>query len=117
MGGDLNFTIGHVKSWGHNAQLDPLFDFMEKLLEQHHMIDIPMNKKQPTWHNRRIIELALGRRLDHFLIKEKFLGTLSNHSPIYMELAGPFQKPREPFEFNSAWLVDLDYHKLFTNYW
>lgn len=48
MGGDLNFTIGHMESWGHNAQLDPLFDFMEQLLEKHHMNGIPINKKQLT---------------------------------------------------------------------
>lgn len=70
LGGDLNFTIGHEESWGHHTQLDPLSDYMEHLLEQHHLIDIPMNKKQPTWYNRRIGNAALGRRLDRFLIKE-----------------------------------------------
>jgi len=42
------------------------------------MIDIPMNKKKLTWHNSRIGDATLGRRLDCFLIKEDFLGILSN---------------------------------------
>lgn len=77
MGGDINFTISHVEYCGHNEQLDPLYEFMEKHLEQHHIIDIPMNKKQPTWRNRRIGEASLDQRLDHFLTKESLLGTLS----------------------------------------
>lgn len=38
LGGDLNFSIGHAKSWGHNAQIDPLSDSMEQLLENHQLI-------------------------------------------------------------------------------
>lgn len=67
--------------------------------------------------------------MDRFLIKEDLLGTLTNlcqwdefegiydHSPIYMELAGPSQKPRAPYKFNLTWLQDLDCHKLVTDFW
>lgn len=44
LGGDLNFSFGHAESWGYTAQLDPLSDTMEKILEQHHLLHIPMNK-------------------------------------------------------------------------
>jgi len=102
---------------------------MEHLLEQHHLIDILMNKKKLTWYNRRIGDATLSRKLDYFLIKKDLLGTLSNfcqwvgfggifdHSPIYLELAGPSLKPKEPFKFNSTWLQDPKYHKLVTDFW
>lgn len=102
---------------------------MDHLMEHHHLIDILMNIKQPTLHNRRIGDAALGRILDQFLIKEDLLATLtnfhqwvgsggiSNHSPIYLELAGPSQKSRAPFNFNSTWLLDPGYHELVTKYW
>jgi len=102
---------------------------MENLLEKYDLIDILMNKKQSTWHNRRIGDDALGRRFDQFLIKEDFLGTLTNfrqwfgfggisdHSPIYLELDGPSLKPRAPFKFNLSWLLDPEYHKLVTQFW
>lgn len=34
LGGDLNFSLGFLESWGHMAQIDPLFDFFEHLLEK-----------------------------------------------------------------------------------
>jgi len=48
LGGDLNFSIGHEDFWGHHSQLDPLSDQLGILLEQHGLIDVPMNKKLPT---------------------------------------------------------------------
>lgn len=61
MGGDLNFSIGFGESWGSNAQVNSLSDIMEKLLERHHLIYIPMVKPQPTWHNCRIGEASLAK--------------------------------------------------------
>lgn len=102
---------------------------MEKLLEQHHLINILINKIQSTWRNRRIGDASLARRLDRLLIKENFVrtmknyhqcvgfGGISNHSPIFMELLGPFQKTRAPFKFNSTWLMVPDYIKLVTDIW
>lgn len=114
LGGDLNFSIGHAESWGHNAQLNPLSNTMELLLEQHELVDVPMNKMHPTWCNKRTGESSLARRLDCFLTKENLVKTLTNfrqwvgfggifdHSPIFLELLSPFQKPRAPFKFNST---------------
>eukprot|EP00253_Pinus_taeda_P006605 PITA_06605 len=80
-----------------------------------------MNKKLPTWQNRRTGDAARGRRLDRYLIHEDLLNSLTNyrqwvgtrgisdHSPIYLEVAGSFQKPRAPFKFNSTWLKDTKY--------
>jgi len=61
LAGDLNFSIGHAESWGCNAQLDPLLDTMEQLLEHHQLIYIPMNNIQPTWCNRRTEDASLAK--------------------------------------------------------
>lgn len=53
LGGDLNFSIGFAESWGKHAQIDPLSVFFENNLEDHNLIDIPLDKIQPTWRNNR----------------------------------------------------------------
>lgn len=117
----LNFSIGPEEFWGHHSQLDPLSDQLSILLEKHGLIDVPMNKKLPTWHNRRIGDAALWRRLDMYLIHEYLLTSLTNyrqwvgtrgisyHSPIYLEVACSFKKPRAPFNFNLTCLKDPEY--------
>lgn len=79
LGGDLNLSIGYLESWGDHAQIDPLSDLFENVLEDHSLIDIPSVKLQPTWRNKRTGEDSLARRLDHFLIKKKLLGMGSNY--------------------------------------
>eukprot|EP00253_Pinus_taeda_P016641 PITA_16641 len=88
-----------------------------------------MNKKMPKWHNRGTSEAALGRILDRYLIQEDLLHALaiyrqwvglwgiSDHSPIFLEVAGPSRKPRAPFKFNSSWLKDPNYTKTVTDFW
>lgn len=68
IGADLHFSIGNEESWGHHSQIDTLSDQLSSLLDLHGLIDVPMNKKIPTWHNRRTGEAALGRRLGRFII-------------------------------------------------
>jgi len=75
LGGDFNFSLGVGESWGHHAQLDPILEQMSMLLDSHKLSDIPMNKKVPTWHNRRTGDAALGR-LDRFLIHEDLIQKL-----------------------------------------
>lgn len=69
LGGDLNFSLGYLESWGHHTQADPLAVFFEQLLDSHNIIDIPTTKLAPTRRNRSG-EDNLARRLDRFLIKE-----------------------------------------------
>lgn len=45
------------------------------------------------------------------------MGGILDHSPIYLELLGPFPKPSAPFKFNSAWLMNPNYIKLITDFW
>lgn len=44
-------------------------------------------------------------------------GGISDHSPIYLELAGSTIKPRTPYKLNSSWLKDPDYLNMVTDYW
>lgn len=102
---------------------------MSTLLENYKLIDVLMNKKIPTWHNKRTGEVALGRRLDRFLIHEDLLrsltlyrkwvctGGLSDHSPIYLQKYGPSKNLQTPFKFNSGYLKDPDYIKLVSYFW
>lgn len=102
---------------------------MEQLLEHHHLIDIPINKMQPILCNIRTCDTSLVRQMDRFLIKEHLVRTLSNyrqwvrsggisnHSHIFLELLGPFLKPRATFKFNSTWLMDPKYIKLVNDFW
>eukprot|EP00253_Pinus_taeda_P031782 PITA_31782 len=83
----------------------------------------------PTWRNRRVGDAALTRRLDRFLMKGNLQqrlhlfrqwvgsGGLSDHNPIYLEIQGPFKKPKAPFKFNHTWLKDPAYVKLMADYW
>eukprot|EP00253_Pinus_taeda_P032140 PITA_32140 len=129
IGGDLNFSIGFFESWGAAAQRDPISDYISGLLEQHDFIDIPVQKKQPTWRNRRTGHAALARRLDRFLMKGPLVhrlqsfkqwvctGGLSDHHPIAMEILGPHQKPKAPYKFNHQWLLDPSFNGMITSYW
>jgi len=129
IGGDLNFSLGFRESWGSSAQIDPITDFMSRLLEQHDLIDIPLQKPHPTWRNRRTGSVALARRLDRFLMKGPLIhrlhsfkqwvsnGGISDHSPIAMEIQGPQLKPKAPYKFNHLWLQDPSFTNLITDFW
>lgn len=77
IGGVLNLSLGYGKSWGSQAQVDPLTEAREALLDQQYLTDVPMIKPLPTWRNRRVREASLARRLDIFLIKAPLLQKLS----------------------------------------
>lgn len=129
IGGDLNFSLGLEESWGDHTQIDPISDQMSTMLETFKFFDVPMNKKLPTWHNKRMGEAALGRRLDRFMIHENLLCTLplytqcvgiggsSDHLPIYLQIFGPSKKPRAPFKFFIGHLKDPDFINLVTEFW
>lgn len=129
LGGDLNFSLGFSESWGHSAQVDSLSDTISSLLEEHQWVDITSARIQYTWTNNRSGDHSLSRRIDKFPIKEAFLsnlprirqwvgtGGISDHHPIFMELADVNQKIRSPFKFNASWLKDPSYIQMVTNFW
>eukprot|EP00253_Pinus_taeda_P001842 PITA_01842 len=77
LGGDMNFSLGIVESWGPQATPDPLDEFFNSNLSASHLVDIHTTKIQPNLRNRRTGSTALARRLDRFLIKQALLPVLS----------------------------------------
>jgi len=77
-------------------------------------VDIPSTKIQFTWTNNRSGDHSLARRLEIFLIKEALLrilscirqwvgtGGISDHRPIFLEMANENQKIKSPFKFNAS---------------
>ena len=49
MGGDLNFSIGLVESWGLNVVPNPLSVYFEHLIDDADMLDLAMPTTFPTW--------------------------------------------------------------------
>lgn len=129
LGGDFNFSLGVGESLGHHAQPDPISEQMNMLIDSYRLVDIPMNKKVPTWHNRRTGEATLGRRLDRFLVHEDLIplfplyrqwvssSGLSDHLPILLQVSEATSKPRPPFKFFAGFLQDLDFINVVTDYW
>lgn len=75
--GDLNLSIGNVESWGHDTNIDALSDSISLLLDENHLIDIPMAQQLPIQWNRRVGDVSLARRLDWFLLKEGLIESVS----------------------------------------
>lgn len=129
LGGHFNFSLGVGESWGHHAQIDPIAEHMSMLIDAHRLVDIPLNKKLPTWHNQRTGEAALGRRLDRFMMHEDLIpffplyrqwvstGGLSDHLLILLQVSGATIKPRSPFKFFAGFLQDPDYINMVSEYW
>lgn len=129
LGGDFNFSLGVGESWGQHAQSDPIAEQMNILIDAHRLVDIPMNKKLPTWHNQHTGEAALGRRLDRFMMHEELIqlfplyrqwvssGGLSDHHPILLQVSDKKLKPRSPFKFFAGFLKEPEYMKMVSDFW
>eukprot|EP00253_Pinus_taeda_P008500 PITA_08500 len=129
IGGDLNFSLGFTESWGEAAQIDPITNYLRRLMEQYDFVDVPMQKPQPTWHNRRTGNAPLAKQLDRFLMRGPLIhrlhsfkqwvstGGISDHIPIALEIRGPHQKPKAPFKFNHLWLQDPSFTGLVSSFW
>eukprot|EP00253_Pinus_taeda_P033725 PITA_33725 len=129
MGGDLNFSLGITEAWGPSAREDPLAEFFLNLISENNLIDPSPVKLKPTWRNRRVGDDRIAKRLDRFLVAESLTSKVpmirqwveelgnSDHSPIFLDLTNPPPKPPAPFKFNSAWLQDPTFCKLFNETW
>eukprot|EP00253_Pinus_taeda_P032708 PITA_32708 len=72
LGGDLNFSLGFMESWGHMAQINLLSEVFVQMLKDYHWTDFPSAKIQHSWKNNRTGSQRLARKLDRFFIKEAF---------------------------------------------
>jgi hypothetical protein len=73
LGGDLNFSLGEVESWGPRARLDPLTYFFNHMLRRMKLIDIPPIRRCSTWRNKRVGEDRIEKRLDRFMASENLV--------------------------------------------
>jgi hypothetical protein len=73
LGGDLNFSLGEVESWGPRARPDPLTYFFNHMLRRMKLIDIPPIRLCSTWRNKRVGEDRIEKHLDHFLVSENLV--------------------------------------------
>jgi len=124
IGGDFNFSLVEVESWGPSAHPDPQAAYFRHLLSSNGFIDIAPIKLLPTWRNMRVAEACVAKRLDCFLISESMSmlpfqfrqcigsGRESNHSSVWLVFEGGPQKSASPFKFNSTWLKDEGFQKL-----
>ena len=119
-GGDLNFSMGLSEIWGVHAQIDPLTNFFQNLLENMGLVDISPLVSIPSWSNRRAGEEGICKRLDRLLVSADFLdydfllnqwigcGGVSDHQPVFLQISSPLHKAHSPFKFNADWLDHLD---------
>jgi hypothetical protein len=129
LGGNLNFSLGEVESWGPNAHLDNQAAYFRHLIDSKGIIDVAPPKMLLTWRNMRTREARVAKILDHFLISESFasfpfqfrqcVGSRgeSDHSPIWLKLEGSPIKPAAPFKFNPSWLKDKSFQHLIRTNW
>jgi len=48
IGGDLNFSLGIIETWGPYAREDPLSNFFIKIIREKKLLDINLLKLRPT---------------------------------------------------------------------
>jgi len=129
LGGDLNFSLREVESWGPRDRLDPLTYIFNHILRRMKLIDIPHIRLCSSWRNERVVEDRIKKPLDHFLAFENLVevcsqinkwvgsGEILDHSLIFMEITLGIQKPPNHFKFNSEWLKEESFLSLVKEHW
>jgi hypothetical protein len=52
LGGDLNFSMGEVESWGERSWPDPLSNFFSHVIAGRGLVDLAPLKLTPTWKKK-----------------------------------------------------------------
>ena len=79
LAGDLNLTLNASEIWGTKAQLDPSGRFFSEPFSDHQLVDVAPSCAGPTWRNGRIGEEGIFKRLDHYLISDHLINSLSRY--------------------------------------
>jgi len=94
--GDHNLTLSVREVWGGTATLDTLANYFSTLFTAHHLVDYAPEFLTPTWRNGRVGPDSISKRLDHFLISERFISSkdrihswvnfpfMSDHAPVIL---------------------------------
>ena len=96
--GDLNVTLALAEKKGGSLVQDPAREWVEDLMMDWELEDIPPDRGKFTWSNKRIGPGHIAVRLDRFLVQYSLLllgfrvdssiipFNMSNHKPILLEL-------------------------------
>ena len=115
--GDLNVTLALAERKGGSLVRDPAREWVEDLMMDWELEDIPPDKGKFTWTNKRIGPGHIAARLDRFLIQSSFLtlGLMatsrilphytSDHKPISLSLSRGEKLGPIPFRFSPIWVT------------
>eukprot|EP00253_Pinus_taeda_P008466 PITA_08466 len=127
--GYLNLTMCMEEKRGGTIIRDLVREWVEDLMQDWDLLDIPQENGKYTWSNKRIGPGHIVARLDRCLVQSSFLlvglesrlhilpCSASNHKPILLEMLGHKDFGPIPFRFNPLWGKEPVFLKLVQDCW
>jgi hypothetical protein len=127
--GDLNVTLSLAEKKGGTIVRDPSREWVEDLMTEWELEDIPPSNGKFTWSNKRLGPGHIAARLDRFLIQSSFLTLglrastkvlphyISDHKPLALSLRPSAALGPIPFKFSPLWLEQGDFLILVHHSW
>jgi exonuclease III len=127
--GDLNVTLSLAEKKGGTIVRDPSREWVEDLMTDWELEDIPPSNGKFTWSNKRLGPGHIAARLDRFLIQSSFLTLglrastkvlphyISDHKPLALSLRPSAALGPIPFKFSPLWLEQGDFLNLVHHSW
>jgi exonuclease III len=127
--GDLNLTLRMEEKRGGTIIRDPAREWVEDLMQDWDLLDIPPENGKYTWSNKRIGPGHIAARLDRCLVQSSFLllglesrlhilpCSVSDHKPILLEMLGHNDLGPIPFRFNPLWVKEPEFLNLVLDSW
>jgi exonuclease III len=127
--GDLNVTLSLSEKKGGSIIRDPSREWVEDLMADWELEDIPPSNGKFTWSNKRVGPGHIAARLDRFLIQSSFLTIglrasskvlphyTSDHKPISLSLRPSTSLGPIPFKFSPLWPAQSDFLNLVQLSW
>ena len=121
LGGDINFTLYASDSQVQRSIKGILDDRFSHQVHIRHLVYIEPDLLGTTLLNKHSSGGFISKRLDHFLLSEDFLISLTSyrssnlkvghfyHFPILLEITLPSQKLHAPPKFNPHWMIYEDF--------
>lgn len=129
LGGDLNLIRNAEEKMGGNFFADPSRDALEKIIQEHSLVDIPPQNGRFTWSNKRTGKNNIKERLDRILVQQRIVvnfariqssiiqGFISDHKPVALNLIKRENLGPLPFKYNRAWDSSEVFRNLVRDTW
>lgn len=126
---DLNLTMRMEEKRGGTIIRDPAREWVEDLMQDQDLLDIPPENGKYTWSNKRIGPGHIAAILDRCLVQSSFLllglesrlhilpCRTSDHKPILLEMSSHKDLGPIPFRFNPLWVKEPKFLKLVQDCW